>query len=57
MQQMRGGGKGRGSEQKHFQRRPTKGGQVHEMVPGIPHHWGNANKNSNEIPPHMYQND
>ena len=47
---------GRGCECTFFQRRHTKGQQVHEKVLDITHHQGNANQNHNEISPHTCQN-
>ena len=42
---------GRGSEETFFQRH-TDGQQVHENMPNITNHWGNANQNHNMIRPH-----
>ena len=42
-------------EQACFQRQ-TDGQQTHEEMLNITNHQANANKNYNEIPPHIYQN-
>ena len=38
----------KGPEQTYFQRRHTKGQQVHEKVLRITNHQGNANQNHND---------
>ena len=47
---------GKGHEQTFFQRH-ANGQQVHEKVPNIINHQGNANQNHNEISLHACKND
>ena len=47
---------GRGSGKTLSQRRYTNGQQVHEKMPNIPNHQGNANLSHSKISPHTYLN-
>ena len=47
----------KGLEWTFFQRRYTRGQQVHENMLNVTNHQGNGNQNHNEISLHTYQND
>ena len=48
---------GRRPKQTFLQRRHTDGQQAHEKMLIVTKYQGNANKNYNEVPPHISQND